>query len=220
MNIIYYLQFYLSSLFSVLFLSGYCYCYDISRKNIKVFTNPKVTKDIIKLYNNSFDLFIMNNLIINFFYYIFLIHFINNYKNYQMLTIIDIFKYFFYFYNLLDVPVFFMHKLFHTKYFYKFHRIHHQIKKPVSITAFHNHPIDHLCNNLIALHLPLFIFNTNFIFIHLWIIFCNYKLIMESHGGYKRKSEFHDYHHKNPRYNFGTNKFMDYLFNSKKEWIL
>ena len=109
------------------------------------------------------------------------------------------------------------HKLFHTKYFYKFHKVHHQIKAPIGISAIYLHPIDLIFGNIIPIFVPFILLKPDFITIHLFNFFTIFNTIYESHGGFENLSEFHDIHHKLSRYNFGTDVFMDRLFKTRRE---
>ena len=118
---------------------------------------------------------------------------------------------------LTDFFFYSIHRLMHTKYFYKFHKIHHEIKAPIGITAFYMHPIDYIFGNLLPIYLPTLIVQADLITMHIWIILSVGNSVIVSHGGFLDKSEFHDDHHKYFKYNYGTEMFMDDLFKTKKE---
>jgi|TARA_Y100000389_G_C17205208_1_gene385646 sterol desaturase/sphingolipid hydroxylase (fatty acid hydroxylase superfamily) len=117
---------------------------------------------------------------------------------------------------LTDIFFYICHRLFHTKYFYRFHKIHHEIKAPVGISAIYAHPIDFCLANILPIFLPCYFIYTNIVMIHIWIFLTTWNTINIAHSGYIDVAEYHDNHHKYFKYNYGTNCFMDDLFGTKK----
>ena len=216
MSLIFYLQFYISSTFFIFLNLFYCFCYDLKDIKTNYLIQHNNKNSIMKIYSKTFNLSIFNILVSNlifFLFYSYLVKYFNlpynfKFKNIHILIIYKLF---------LDIPVFLLHKLFHTKLFYKYHKFHHQISKPISLVSFYYHPFDYFCEILFPIFIPLLFLNIDYFSIHLWIIYYFHYIIFETHSGYKNLSEFHDYHHKNPKYNFGTGLFMDFLFKTKKE---
>jgi|TARA_Y100000389_G_C17451788_1_gene515384 sterol desaturase/sphingolipid hydroxylase (fatty acid hydroxylase superfamily) len=216
MNLLYYLQFYINSLISFLIIGTYTAYIDFSDKALE---NRIQHNDIIKIKNIykkviplvSFNLFI-NTLFLSYFFIKFIEY--SNCSYYP--DIYSIPKFFFYRY-FVDVPFYLAHKLFHTRFLYKYHKVHHEIKEPIGISAFYLHPIDFIFANILPIHFLFVLLKPDFITLHLWNIITIFNTIYESHGGFSNLSEFHDIHHKLSRYNFGTNVFMDKLFKTKRE---
>ena len=114
---------------------------------------------------------------------------------------------------LVDIFFYSFHRIFHFPLLYNlFHKKHHEFKKPVSITALYNTPIDCFFSNMLPILLPIIILDEGTLISHLWIITATVDTIWISHFGRKNWSEFHDLHHEKFKYNYGTEVFMDRLF--------
>ena len=121
--------------------------------------NKSSKNEILKIYLDSLPLVVFNmfvtipfTLFISQYFFIFLSPF-NGYQVYHIPI----------FFILIDPTFFTIHRLFHTvKFFnlYKYHKIHHQIKRPVGITSIYLHPIDLIFGNLMVLSLSFFTLNT------------------------------------------------------------
>ena len=133
-----------------------------------------------------------------------------------------------YFFNIYDIPkfainfilidIFFYisHRIFHIGFLYKkYHKIHHEFKKPVAVAALYTHPIDCIFANVLPVLLPIIILKEGIIISNLWVLIAVVNTIYISHKGDKDLSEFHDIHHEKFNYNYGTEMFMDKLFNTK-----
>jgi len=112
---------------------------------------------------------------------------------------------------LVDFTFYTFHYLFHTKRkinLYKFHRIHHEIRTPVSITSLYLHPIDLLLGNILPLFLPILILRSSFIILCLWVFITITETTYRAHSGLKNWSEDHDNHHKYFIYNYGSGLYL------------
>jgi sterol desaturase/sphingolipid hydroxylase (fatty acid hydroxylase superfamily) len=137
------------------------------------------------------------------------------------------------------------HRLLHTDYFYsKIHKIHHEFKESVSISAIYAHPIEYIMGNILPSSIaPLLLGNKMHMMTYLVYIVM---VLHESHDGHSGYSfswcphrvipmtfdaDFHIFHHWKFRGNyanyfslwdkfFGTvNKtFLDY-FNNKEAYV-
>lgn len=118
---------------------------------------------------------------------------------------------------LIDILFYLSHRLMHVGFLYKkFHKKHHEIKKPISISALYLHPVDLIFSNFFPVVLPPFILGQGLIAFSLWIIISIFNTVYISHQGIKNLSEFHDYHHEKSMYNYGAELFMDRLFGTYK----
>jgi sterol desaturase/sphingolipid hydroxylase (fatty acid hydroxylase superfamily) len=121
---------------------------------------------------------------------------------------------------LIDIMFYTMHRLFHSKYLYYFHKRHHELVSPVGIGSFYMSPVEFYGAIVIPIFAPLVLLGANNFHSHLWITFTIYNGICVSHSNTKNLSEFHDYHHNSKntgfRYNFGIDIFMDRLFGTRK----
>lgn len=217
-NLIYSLQFYFTLCFSAIFFGLYTTLYDFSRNALHNRVQHSDIKEIYNTYYKIIPTVSFNVLISNFLFILSTFNITEYYsyspeKYYLLLILLKIYimRY------LTDFFFYSIHRLMHTKYFYKFHKIHHEIKAPIGITAFYMHPIDYIFGNLLPIYLPTLIVQADFITIHVWIILSIGNSVIVSHGGFINKSEFHDDHHKYFKYNYGTEIFMDKLFKTKKE---
>jgi sterol desaturase/sphingolipid hydroxylase (fatty acid hydroxylase superfamily) len=113
---------------------------------------------------------------------------------------------------LTDFFFYTLHKLFHTKYLYTFHKKHHEIIAPVGISALYMSATDMYFGNIIPIALPAIILNYHPITVKIWISLAILNTIAAAHSGFDIISNFHDYHHSNFNKNFGANVFMDRLF--------
>ena len=217
MNILYYLQFYLNTIFSFFIFGYYTIYIDFSKKSLENRIQHDNKKKILNIYWKIIPLVLFNLFITTFIFSIMtfsLLHYNNN-PYYPTKLSYSLFKLFIYKY-VVDIPFYIGHRLFHTKYLYKYHKKHHEIKAPIGISALYSHPIDYIFGNLIPVFVPLILFNADFVSLHIWTFFTIFTTIYESHGGFSNLSEFHDFHHKYFRFNFGTNFFMDKLLNTYK----
>jgi methylsterol monooxygenase len=110
-----------------------------------------------------------------------------------------------------DIIFYTTHRIMHSRYLYKYHKIHHEVTLPVSISALYVSDFYSFFNNTLPFILPSFFICSNVMTIKIW--FC--LIISESifsHAGYYGWSEVHDKHHTKNNVNFGNNIFMDKLF--------
>ena len=121
---------------------------------------------------------------------------------------------------LIDFTFYAFHYLFHTQKFlglYRFHKIHHKIKRPVSITSIYLHPIDLFFGNIVPLYLPLILLQTSFPIWLFWTFTTIFETTYFAHSGFKDRCENHDIHHKYFKYNYGSAAYLsDRLFNTYK----
>lgn len=113
---------------------------------------------------------------------------------------------------LIDIFFYVCHKMFHTKFLYQYHKKHHEIIAPVGISALYMSPLDLYLGNIIPSILPAYLLHYHPITVKILIFVAIINTIAAAHSGFKRISEFHDYHHSMFNYNFGIDIFMDRLF--------
>tara|TARA_B110000208_G_C11737533_1_gene418668 strand:+ start:809 stop:1516 length:708 start_codon:yes stop_codon:yes gene_type:complete len=142
----------------------------------------------------------------------------NGFREYNSNNIIALFQFYICFQLfrfLSDIIFYSAHRLLHTKYLYKYHKKHHEIKNPIIVSALYMGIIDLYFSNLSPLALTFILLNYNIltaqIFIFLQIIFS----LPIAHGGYNNISEDHNFHHTLFKYNFGSSSSklcMDNVF--------
>ena len=116
---------------------------------------------------------------------------------------------------IMDFIFYIVHRLFHSKYLYKYHSIHHQWKGPNTASTFYCHPLEMLFVNILPLLSSIMICKLNFTtvrFIH-FVSVSNTMVV--AHGGYKYfNNKKHDLHHKYRNGNYGI-LIMDRLFGTE-----
>lgn len=173
---------------------------------------------MISIFNLNFVgipyiIFMINNCKIKNFSYISVNKNINNemninYKNLLLLFMFNIF--------VNEILFYYSHRLLHTKYFYKIHKIHHQFTSPNSLTALYCHPFEFLISNLIPFTFGFYVTGIDLYFILLWIIGACLGT-QYHHSGFKNiftlsidnNPKFHDDHHRYFNYNFGNIEILD-----------
>ena len=95
------------------------------------------------------------------------------------------------------------HALLHTQFFYKYHKIHHELRITKSWGAIYAHPLEFIFNFLGANLLPFFLLSSPF---EIWVIGVIVGTIYAvlAHSGLKSYNRFHYIHHLTGKYNFGT----------------
>jgi len=192
-----------------------CFYQDLNLNNVKNTKIQYINKmDIINTYKKCLlpyftNIFIFTPIILGIYQYF--IDYTNSYTLYDicMLPII---------YVLSDIFFYIGHRLFHTNILYKFHKKHHEIIKPVSISALYLHPIDFIFGNILPLFLPCLFLSNKIYTYYIWVVIIMTNTITISHHGEKNKSEFHDLHHKFFKFNYGTELcIMDNICKTKFE---
>ena len=172
---------------------------------------------IFRIYTESLPLVYLNAFVcipvILIFFQIFLLDILTNFSYYHILHLpISFF--------LIDFTFYIFHYLFHTQKLlglYRFHKIHHKIKRPVSITSIYLHPIDLFFGNIVPLYLPLVLLQTSFPIWLFWTFTTIFETTYLSHSGFKDRCENHDIHHRYFKHNYGSAAYLsDRLFNTYK----
>ena len=119
-------------------------------------------------------------------------------------------------YLTTDILFYIFHRIFHCKYLYRFHKVHHEFKKPIALSGLYLHPIDYVIGNIIPIFFTILYLESSLFILHIWIFLVVSGIIIESHRGKKDLSEYHDIHHKYFKYNYGTNiAISDIIFGTK-----
>ena len=121
-------------------------------------------------------------------------------------------------YFTTDIVFYHAHRLMHTKYLYNYHKIHHEFKNPISISALYMHPLDLYISNLSPIAIASLLLNLDIFSNQLNIIIQVSYTVLISHNGFKEVSIHHNIHHTLFKYNFGLtgNKTcMDTLYDTE-----
>lgn len=190
-----------------------CFYQDLNLKDVKRYKIQYLCKrTIINTYKKCIpqyliNIFIFTPLILGFYQYF--IDIKNSYSIYDFCMLPFI-------YLLSDVFFYTGHRLFHTKLLYKYHKKHHEITKPVSISALYLHPIDFIFGNIVPLFIPCLLLSNKIYTYYIWVAIIITNTITISHHGEKHKSIYHDLHHKHFKFNYGTELgLMDNIFKTR-----
>lgn len=102
-----------------------------------------------------------------------------------------------------DIFFYNMHRLCHTRFGYRVHKIHHEFNYTHGLTALHAHPIDYLLSNLFPMIAPVYMFKPPDYFINFLCAFMVAYTIIVSHGGYQFFNKSHLDHHLYRNKNYG-----------------
>lgn len=97
-----------------------------------------------------------------------------------------------------------LHRLFHTKILYRYHRVHHDYSYTFGMGAIYAHPVDFLFTNLFPVGFPILFFNIPYYHAMIITIFSTCYTTVISHGGYKINAcRGHLIHHVKRKHNYG-----------------
>ncbi len=103
------------------------------------------------------------------------------------------------------------HRLLHTKYLYKYHKQHHEIKNTIGILALYAHPFDAIIVNLGSIYFLHIILKFSLLQLFIVGTYATCNTIIESHSSI-HKQNIHQIHHTKFNVNYGFNLFMDKIF--------
>ena len=121
-------------------------------------------------------------------------------------------------YIIFDIVFYIGHRLMHTKKLYMYHKIHHEIKNPISIAALYMHPIDLYLSNLSPTLISILLLNPDLLMKQLLIVAQILFTTIGAHGGYDKISLTHNIHHTLFKYNYGVGGYkycLDKLNNTE-----
>ncbi|KAK8750442.1 hypothetical protein OTU49_014833, partial [Cherax quadricarinatus] len=99
---------------------------------------------------------------------------------------------------LEEVAFYYLHRLFHQRLLYTHvHKIHHQWKSPIAITAAYAHPVEHVLCNLVPLMLGPVLVAAHPATLWVWATLATLGTLIH-HSGYHLpfllSPQFHDFH--------------------------
>lgn len=110
-----------------------------------------------------------------------------------------------------EILFYYIHRLLHTKMFYRFHRDHHKWSHPSAVAALYSHPVEHVLTNLLPAVIPGYLAGMSEITVRIWHILALTNAVIIAHGGYTLSCNTHDYHHQYIKYNYGVIGILDYV---------
>ena len=121
-----------------------------------------------------------------------------------------------------EVLFYYSHRLFHMPLFYQHvHKIHHEWRAPIAMTAVYAHPLEHLLSNLTPVLAGPHVVGAHIVTTWLWIAIALFSTV-SSHSGYHLpfmpSPESHDYHHAVFNNNYGATGILDWLHGTDKDF--
>jgi len=103
-----------------------------------------------------------------------------------------------------------MHYLFHSKWLYKYHKLHHTINSPIAVSTIYCHPLENMFINIGPLLVGPYIVGLSWFWTQVWLVFATTNSIFV-HSGYNF-AKSHDNHHKYFKINYGVIGLFDWLY--------
>ena len=126
-------------------------------------------------------------------------------------------------YLMIDFFFYGIHRMFHTRWLYRFHIKHHELTDPVGPGAAYAHPVDYVCGLIAPIIIPSIITSACVETICFIIVASLLNTIILSHSGYNgyiglcSYQNPHHIHHTKFKYNYGIMLYMDKLFGTYLE---
>lgn len=110
----------------------------------------------------------------------------------------------------VDLCFYTTHYIFHNKYLYRFHKVHHEYKYPVAMVALYCHWMDFYFNNIFPIAVTGLLLGSDLITMNIWLAITTFNAIYVSHSG-RTSDKFHLLHHVYVTCNYGIGFYMDKL---------
>jgi sterol desaturase/sphingolipid hydroxylase (fatty acid hydroxylase superfamily) len=208
---------YLSFIIPYYFFSFLCFMADYNSWFSKHKIQEKANYDVAQLYKKVLPTVIINTLIPLPFLFVFSLLGLINIGGYALTVhkvIFDVIGCI----ALTDMLFYTAHRIFHTAYLYKnYHKKHHEINMPIGVSALYMTKMDLIFGNLLPSYLPIILVSAHPVSACLWLGLASSNTVIMAHSGFKWLADFHDYHHVNPKKNYGANIFMDRLFKTDQQ---
>lgn len=181
--------------FSYLFFSGISYLNEIllEKDNIVSFDNYSKFK-------NALPLVLVNIVFMTHVYFriVYLYYTPRSFNLFLAIRDILLTKY------VSPILFYITHIIFHSvPILYKFHKVHHEFKEPIGITAAYTHPIDYIFGNLLPLGIIPLSLGIDSFSMTLITVYGRYQSIILEHSNYSNINH-HQLHHKYFKYNYGA----------------
>ena len=189
-----------------------------TKTNIERIDKNKPKTDLIQTYKKIYPNVLFNLLITNTLLFYSLSNYINILnKDFTLPSfILDSLL----IYGLIDVVFYSLHRLLHHRWFYRYHKKHHELLDPIGIGAVYSHPIDFIVGLTLPVILPCILVSAHLYTVLFILTVSVSNSIIVSHSGYNifaiKKYNPHHIHHTKFKYNYGTMLFMDKLFGTDK----
>jgi len=142
--------------------------------------------------------------------------------NWEMLSIPEFVFWFILQVISVDVIFYWTHRLCHVKPLYvRVHKRHHELHSPIAFSSVYAHWFEHIFVNVTSSFIFQYYVNNSYLLVF-WASVAAFKTC-QGHSGYDfsfigKSWNYHDLHHENPKYNFGSGALMifDRLFGTLK----
>lgn len=130
--------------------------------------------------------------------------------------------------TLYEVAVYVTHRVWHTKFLFQFHRVHHRYDAPIGLAVMYKHPLEGI-TSAFSVGLGPTILQSHPLSSWTWTAIC-VAITSWNHCGHilnwyplNECTIMHDYHHHHQHTMFGVLGIMDYLFQTNggaeyKDW--
>ncbi len=115
-----------------------------------------------------------------------------------------------------EIFFYYLHRLFHTRDFWKYHQLHHELTTPVAIATLYASPLENLLVNVIPVVLSPLLSRVPVGLLWIWTLAATLSRTL-SHSGFKSLewvAKFHAIHHTHKTGNFSVFGLMDWLHGS------
>lgn len=144
------------------------------------------------------------------------IMFVQNDMIYQIPTFFDAFTKMFMATLIFDFLFYFVHYALHSKYLYKYHKVHHEWTAPVAAAAHYNHFLEFIIIDIIVPMISIIITGANIVTMMMWIGLGTI-IVTATHSGYwLLLAQKHDNHHKYYDCDYGF-VVTDYIFGTNRK---
>lgn len=113
-----------------------------------------------------------------------------------------------------EVLYYYVHRILHHRYFYKYHKRHHEFKTPICIVSMYASCVEYVAADLFPVAAGIFLMKCHMSAVLLYITLMTITTLND-HSGYHlpflHSNELHDYHHLKFNLNYSVYGFLDYI---------
>lgn len=106
-----------------------------------------------------------------------------------------------------------LHRIMHSKHFYKYHKTHHEMKETLGLFALYAHPFDAIVVNLGSIYVLHLLLQFSAFQVYLVGTYATINTVINSHSSIANKQS-HQIHHLKFNVNYGLDLFMDKIFHT------
>ncbi len=106
-----------------------------------------------------------------------------------------------------------LHRIMHSKRFYKYHKMHHEMKETLGLFALYAHPFDAIVVNMGSIYVLHLLLQFSAFQVYLVGTYATINTVINSHSSIAHKQS-HQIHHLKFNVNYGLDLFMDKIFHT------